>query len=162
VGIDVIEHGWFLTDSDLDLVARRDVLLTLTLGVLCGPRGHAFGADPNEIARLRSLGGRALGTARKVITRGLRYVLGTDAVHGCLADEIRWVVALGESPLRALQAVTSRAAAALGMAGRLGTFEPGAAADVVAVAGDPLDDVEALTRVRLVVNRGRVVFAAAQ
>jgi imidazolonepropionase-like amidohydrolase len=159
-GLDVIEHGWFLTEADLDLVGRSRVLLTLTLGVLCGPRGHAFGEDPAQRARLRALGERACETARRVIARRLPYVLGTDAVHGCLADEIRWAVALGESPARAIRAATTRPARALGVADRLGTLEPGKVADVLAVEGDPWEDIEAMTRVRLVVSRGRIVHGA--
>jgi imidazolonepropionase-like amidohydrolase len=156
-GVDVIEHGWFLSDADLDLIARRAVLLTLTLGVLCGPRGHAFDADPEQRRRLGSLGAAARATAAKVIARGLRYVVGTDAVHGGLADEVAWLVALGERPLRAIQAATAWPAAALGMGSSLGTLEPGKTADIIAVDGDPLTDVAALGRVRLVVSRGRIV-----
>ncbi len=159
-GLDVIEHAWFLTDAALDLVARRHVLLTLTLGVLCGPRGHAFGEDAAQLTRLRRLGEAACDTARKVIARRLRYVLGTDAVHGCLADEVRWAVTLGESPLRAILAATAWPAAALGLGDRLGTLEVGKVADVIAVDGDPLEDIEAMTRIRLVVSRGRIVYAA--
>jgi len=157
-GLDVIEHGWFLTEADLDLVARAGTLLTLTLGVLCGPHGHAFGEDPEQHARLRRLGERALETARRVIARRLRYVVGTDAVHGCLADELRWLVALGETPLRAIQAATAWPAAALGLGETLGTLVPGKIADVVAVEGDPLEDIEAMTKIRLVVSQGRVVY----
>ncbi|MHB8733612.1 MAG: amidohydrolase family protein, partial [bacterium] len=99
-------------------------------------------------------------TARKVIARGLRYVVGTDAVHGHLTDEVAWLVALGETPVRAIQAATARPAAALGMAERLGTLASGRLADVVAVEGDPLADVSALRRVRLVVKGGCIVYHA--
>jgi imidazolonepropionase-like amidohydrolase len=159
-GLDVIEHGWFLTDADLDLAARHDTLITLTLGVLCGPDGHAFGGTPDETARLARLGAAAQATARKVIARGLRYVVGTDAVHGHLTDEVAWLVALGETPVKAIQAATARPAAELGMADRLGTLEPGRLADVLAVEGDPLADISALRRVRLVVKAGRIVYHA--
>ncbi|HLW46233.1 MAG TPA: amidohydrolase family protein [bacterium] len=156
-GLDVIEHGWFFSDADLDLAVRHETLITLTLGVLCGPHVRAFGEMD---ARLARLGGAAQETARKVIGRGLRYVVGTDAVHGHLSDEIEWVVALGEAPMRAIQAATARPAAELGMAGRLGTLEPGRLADVIAVEGDPLADVSALRRVRLVVRNGHIVYHA--
>ena len=159
-GLDVIEHGWFLTDADLDLAARHETLITVTLGVLCGPYGHAFGDTPAETERLARLGAAAQETARKVIARGLRYVVGTDAVHGHLTDEVAWLVALGEMPVRAIQAATARPAAALGMAERLGTLAPGRLADVVAVEGDPLADVSALRRVRLVVKGGCIVYHA--
>ena len=157
-GLDVVEHGWFLTEADLGLIARRETLITLTLGVLCGPHGHAFGGTSAESERLARLGRAAQETARKVIARGLRYVVGTDAVHGRLTDEVEWLVRLGESPIRAIEAATARPAAELGMADRLGTLEPGKLADVVAVEGDPLADIAALQRVRLVVRNGRVVY----
>ena len=156
-GLDVIEHAWFFSDADLDLVARHERLITLTLGVLCGPDVRAFGDKDERLARL---GAAAQATARKVIARGLRYVVGTDAVHGHLCDEVEWLVALGEAPMRAIQAATSRPAAELGMAGRLGTLEPGRLADVIAVEGDPLTDIAALRRVRLVVQNGRIVYHA--
>ncbi len=160
-GLDVIEHGWFLSDADLDLAARHGTLITLTLGVLCGPDTRAFGGIPAEDARLLELGERACDTARKVIARGMRYVVGTDAVHGHLADEVRWLVALGETPVRAIQAATARPAQALGMAQRLGTLEPGKTADVIAVEGDPLADISTLRRIRLVVRAGRIVHGRA-
>jgi len=161
-GLDVIEHGWFLSDRDLDLVERYGTLITLTTGVLCGPRAHAFERNPETDARLRRLADRALETTRKVIARRLRYVVGTDALHGCLADELAWLVRLGESPMRAILAATAWPAAALGLASSLGTIEVGKVADVIAVEGDPVEDITALGRVRLVVSRGRIVYLAQQ
>ncbi len=159
-GLDVIEHGWFLTDADLELAGRHDTLITLTLGVLCGPHGHAFGDAPAARARLSALGEAACETMRKVISRRLRYVVGTDAVHGRLPDEVAWAVRLGESPMRAIQAATARPAAALGLADRLGTLETGKVADAIAVAENPLTDITALRRVRLVMRGGRILYHA--
>jgi imidazolonepropionase-like amidohydrolase len=159
-GLDVLEHGWFLTDADLDLMARSATLITLTLGVLGGPHTRAFGNSPAVRTRLETLGGQARETARRVIARRLPYTLGTDAVHGRLPDEVAWAVRLGETPIRAIQAATARPAAALGAADRLGTLEAGKLADVIAVEGDPLADIAALDRVRLVVRSGRIVYHA--
>ena len=155
-GLDVVEHGWFLTDRDLDLVGRAGTLITLTTGVLCGPRAGAFERSGEAGSRLVRLAELALETARKIITRRLPYVIGTDALHGCLADELAWLVMLGETPARAIQAATAWPARALGL-GDVGRLEPGKIADVIAVDGDPLADIAALQRVRLVVSRGRIV-----
>lgn len=155
-GLDVIEHGWFLTDRDLDLVGRYGALVTLTTGVLCGPRVRAFDRAA-AAARFQRLADEALETTRKIIARGLRIVVGTDALHGCLADEIAWLVTLGEAPMRAIRAATAWPASALGLEDVVGTLAPGKVADVIAVEGDPLQDISALRRVRLVVSRGRIV-----
>ncbi len=159
-GLDVIEHGWFLTDRDLDLVTRYGTLITLTTGVLCGPRAHAFQRTATTGPRLQRLAGLALETARKVIQQGLRYVVGTDALHGCLADELAWLVTLGETPVRAIRAATVWPARALGLGDDVGTIATGRVADVIAVDGNPLQDIAALGRVRLVVSRGRIVHLA--
>ncbi len=120
------------------------------LGQERGPRADArVAAALSEAARE---------TARKVIARGLRYVVGTDAVHGHLADEIVWAATLGEAPVQAIRAATARPATVLGLAHELGTLEPGKIADVIAVEGDPLVDVPALRRVRLVMQGGRIVY----
>ena len=66
------------------------------------------------------------------------------------------MVEFGMTPMAALQAATSRAAEMLGMAGKLGVVAPGAYADVVAVSGDPLQDMKALEAVTFVMKDGRV------
>jgi imidazolonepropionase-like amidohydrolase len=156
-GLDVIEHGWFLTDRDIDLIERHGTLITLTTGVLCGPRAGAFERTGDSGLRLVRLGAQALETARKIIARQVPYVVGTDALHGCLADELAWLVMLGETPMRALRAATAWPAEALGLGDVVGTIQVGKIADVIAVEGDPLADIAAAGRVRLVVSRGRII-----
>jgi imidazolonepropionase-like amidohydrolase len=157
-GLDVIEHGWFLNDRDLDLVARYGALITLTTGVLCGPRVRAFPRTPDSAPRFQRLAAQALETTRKIIARRLRIAVGTDALHGCLADELAWLVTLGETPMRAICAATAWPASALGLGDLVGTIAPGKMADVIAVEGDPLQDISAMAQVRLVVSRGRIVY----
>jgi imidazolonepropionase-like amidohydrolase len=75
-----------------------------------------------------------------------------------LADELAWAVALGESPIRAIRAATVWPATALGLGETLGVLAPGKVADVIGVEGDPLNEIGAMARVRLVLSRGRVVY----
>ena len=91
----------------------------------------------------------------------LKIVYGTD-MGGIpwtepLAQEFRRMVTLGMAPMDAIQSATSRAAEMLDMRGEIGVIAPGAYAEVIAVAGDPLKDVGELERVRFVMQNG-VVF----
>jgi imidazolonepropionase-like amidohydrolase len=74
------------------------------------------------------------------IRGGVRYAVGTDGMHGGLAQEIQYLVDLGASPEDALKAATASAARVCGMADRIGTLEKGKLADVMAVEGNPLED----------------------
>ena len=92
---------------------------------------------------------------------GLKTVFGTDAVagaHGRNAEELVYRVRTGgQPPMDAIVSATSLAAASLGMEDRIGTLAPGWAADLIAVDGDPSQEIEALRRVRFVMIGGRVV-----
>ena len=156
-GVRVIEHGYYLTDEQLDLMRERGTWLDVTLGVSFHPEGHlaealARGDDAPEL-RVREAA--ALDTVRRCLERGTRFVLGTDSLHGLLAYEAEQIVALGASPVAALRALTRDAARVLGQEHQLGTLEPGKLADVVAVRGDPTADVGALWRVETVYKEGR-------
>src|SRR5208337_3609711 len=82
---------------------------------------------------------------------GVKVAFGTDAAvypHGMNAHEFAVMVKLGLTPLQAIQAATINAADLLGWSGKVGTLDPGAWADMVAVDGDPLKDVTTLERVK--------------
>jgi len=160
-GIDGLEHGYYLSDADLDAMAARGTWLDVTLGVLVDPgsRHHqhlreAIGADAAA-----ALVAEVEDTMRRAAGRGVRWVLGTDGMQGRLAAEAVAMARLGAPNARVVEALTGRAAAALGRANRFGTLRPGLEADLVAVDGDPLADIGALGRVAFVMARGRMVRA---
>ena len=91
---------------------------------------------------------------------GLKIVYGTD-VGGFswdqpIAQDFSYMVKFGMSPLEALRSTTIRPAEMLGMTGQIGVIAPGAYADIIAVDGDPLKDVEALGKVNFVMKDGQV------
>jgi imidazolonepropionase-like amidohydrolase len=96
---------------------------------------------------------------RKALARGVRIALGTDAgvfAHGRNAGEFRLLVEMGMRPAQALRAGTLDAAELLGVSARLGTLEPGKLADVVAVPGDPTQDIRRTEQVFFVMKEGAV------
>jgi imidazolonepropionase-like amidohydrolase len=94
----------------------------------------------------------------KAAPRGVKIAFGTDAgvsKHGRNADEFELMVKHGMSPAAAIAAATVNAADLLGLAGDVGSLEPGKRADLIAVDGDPLADVTVLKRVPFVLKDGR-------
>ena len=92
---------------------------------------------------------------RKAIAAGVKYTCGTDAMHGQMAYELEAHVKIGIPERTMLVAATRNAAECCGVLDRLGTLEPGKLADVISVHGDPLQDIDALRRVGLVMKDGR-------
>jgi imidazolonepropionase-like amidohydrolase len=90
---------------------------------------------------------------------GVRIGFGTDAAvypHGMNATEFQLMVERGMKPIDALKAATSADAELLGLADRIGTLEPGKLADVVAVPGDPSQDIRQTSKVKFVLKDGRI------
>ena len=97
---------------------------------------------------------------RKAHPAGVRIAFGTDAgvsKHGRNADEFELMVKNSMSPAAAIEAATVNAAILLGIEAEVGTLEPGKAADIIAVSGDPLADVTVLKQVGFVMKGGVVV-----
>lgn len=161
-GIDSIEHGTFLDDEALDLMKARGTFFVPTLMATEGireqlQRGVYF--PPSVEAKARAALAARDQTFKKVIAKGVRVALGTDAAvfpHGRNAGEFRMMVSLGMRASDALKAGTSAAAELLGVADRLGTLEAGKLADIVAVPGDPIVDIRQTERVFFVMKEGVV------
>ena len=154
-GVDSVEHAYFATDGDLDMMAAGDIALVSTFGILdVGSTDERLSApirDKMKAAREACLS--ALSRARE---RGIRVGCGCDLNHASLTLELHGLVAAGFTATEAIQAAT-RLNAEICRAPRVGTIEAGALADLVAVTGDPLQDLERLDDVVVVVKGGVVV-----
>ncbi|WP_224371319.1 metal-dependent hydrolase family protein [Hyalangium versicolor] len=158
-GVDSIEHGSFLDDEAIELMKRKGTFFVPTAMALRGVRErYEKGQLPQEmVPKFIAAEASARQVLRKAISRGVRIAFGTDAgvyAHGRNAGEFALLVAGGLSPVDALRAATFIDAELLGVADRLGTLEPGKLADVVAVPGDPLQDIRRTEQVFFVMKEG--------
>jgi imidazolonepropionase-like amidohydrolase len=156
-GCDSIEHGLELDDAAVAQMVRQGTWLVPTMNVYYdhwAPEGTPQGTLDRKRAAVH---GPSL---RKAVQAGVKIAFGTD-VGGFswsdpIAAEFSRLVEFGMTPMGAIQAATSKAAELLGMAGEAGVIGPGADADVVAVSGDPLQDVKVLEHVGFVMKDGAV------
>ena len=164
-----IEHGTRYDDTVIALMADRGTYLDPQIGLLWenyAEHKEAFLGRGNYTEEGFALMEQARVTGYETFQRtlahgGVRVVYGTDAVagaHGRNAEEFVARVRYGmQDPMDAIISATSRAAEALGLADQIGTLAPGFAADLVAVAGNPLDDITAVRGV-VFVMKGGVVY----
>jgi imidazolonepropionase-like amidohydrolase len=157
-GVDTIEHGVLLDDRLVDEAARRGVAIVGTFSIQDHPAGIEAGdADrPEIVGKLREVRECVARTWRYILESGIRIALGTDSMHGRLAFDIARLVEFGATPARALRAATSDAAAVCGFNDR-GAIAPGLRADLVAVAGNPLQDIRMMACPVFVMKGGVVV-----
>src|SRR6202034_3672108 len=161
-GVDSIEHGSYIDDAGIAEMKKNGTYLVPTLYL-----GDWFleNAEKNHVPDFYLAKAKAvMPIARKNIAHafasGVKVAFGTDAAvypHGLNAHEFAVMVKLGLTPLQAIQAATVNAADLLGWLGKVGSLEPGAWADIVAVDGNPLQDVTTLERVKFVMKGGEVV-----
>ena len=160
-GVDSIEHGTVMDDECLELFRRSGAFYVPTLSTVNGYL-ERIAADPNayspEVRRKVDWRIRVTGESlRKAVPRGVKIAFGTDAgvsKHGRNADEFELMVRFGMTPAQAIEAATVNAAELLGVAGDVGTIEAGKRADLIAVDGDPLEDVTVLKSVSWVMKDG--------
>jgi imidazolonepropionase-like amidohydrolase len=159
-GIDSIEHGSFLDDEALDLMKQHGTYYVPTLMALQGLSEQiAKGVAIPPAIRVKA--DLAIGslhqTFQKALAKNIKIGLGTDAAvypHGRNAEEFHQMVDLGMKPVDALRAGTSADADLLGLANKIGTLETNKFADVVAVPGDPLENIRQTEHVFFVMKEG--------
>jgi imidazolonepropionase-like amidohydrolase len=156
-GIDTIEHGYFLTDREIDLLARSDSWLVMTPSIFFTEARIRTLPPPLIEGHLqqRDEVGQRMNAA---IKGGVKFAVGTDGMHGGLAQEIQYLVDFGATPSQALMAATRHAARVCGLEESIGTLEPGKFGDILGVKGNPLEDIAALEGVKTVISRGRIKY----
>lgn len=162
-GVDSIEHGAFLDESSIRLFKETGAWLVATLSV--GEHVLAIAEDPTSgmSDAVREKARVAIPQMNDNVARahraGVKIAFGTDSgepEHGENANEFVNLVDIGMSEMEAIEAATVNAADLMGLADDLGTIEAGKIADVIAIEGDPLDDIEALKHVHFVMKDGTV------
>jgi imidazolonepropionase-like amidohydrolase len=159
-GIDSIEHGSFLDDEALNLMKQRGTYYVPTLMAAQGlseQMAKGVAIPPPILVKANAAIAAIHQTFQKALGMGIKIGLGTDAAvypHGRNPEEFHQMVDLGMKPIDALKAGTSADAELLGLADKIGTLEPGKLADVVAVPGDPLQNIRATEHVFFVMKEG--------
>jgi imidazolonepropionase-like amidohydrolase len=166
-GVDTIEHASLIDDADIALAREHDV--ALSMDVYNGDYIDTEGRKQHWPEQFLRRNVETTEVQRQGFTRahaaGVPIVFGTDASvfpHGLNARQFPIMVARGMTPMEAIQSATSLAAHYMGWSDRVGALKPGLMGDLVAVPGNPLDDIKRLQSVDVVVKGGLVFKAPAQ
>ncbi|WP_409464419.1 amidohydrolase family protein [Amycolatopsis sp. GA6-003] len=161
-GVDSVEHGYEIDQEGIDLMLEKGTWLVPTLSAALRVPDPALVPAYLYEKKVR-WSAKARENIAKAIAAGVKIALGTDVgvcPHGRNLLELSHLVELGMTPADAIAAGTANAAELLGLADEAGTLEPGKAADLVVVSGDPLRDISVLAdpdSIELVVQEGKVV-----
>jgi imidazolonepropionase-like amidohydrolase len=161
-GVDSIEHGTFMNEADMKLMKEHGTwyVPTIIAGKYVEEKANIPGYYPAQVAEKAKMVGPIIqATAGKAYKAGVKIAFGTDAAvypHGQNAKEFKYMVDAGMPPMFVIQAATTHAAQLLKREKDLGSVSAGKFADVVAVKGNPLDDITLMQHVDFVMKEGKV------
>jgi imidazolonepropionase-like amidohydrolase len=162
-GVDGIEHGTFMDEEVMETMLRRGTFYvpTTLAGVTVAEYATEQDFMPPAIReKALTVGTQIVDTLRRGHAAGLRVAFGTDTAvspHGQNAREFELMVQAGMTPMECIVAATLTAAEHIGHSKTIGSIEAGKAADVIATAASPLDDISELKKIRFVMRDG-IVF----
>lgn len=155
-GVDSIEHGTMLDDEGAALMAKKGTWLVPTLytfqhGV---ELGTTHGQDPVSLAKTKEIVAHQQPAFTRALQAHLKIAVGIDDEPQYLPKEVEALVRGGMTTLQALQAATMNGAALLNWSDNIGTIEPGKFADIIAIDGDPIQNINAIEKVVFVMKDG--------
>jgi len=164
-GVDSIEHGFFLDEEAIEMMLANNVYLCpvqQALQRLVERGGKGSGLPDYAYRKAKLVEVASVASLKMAMEAGVKIVIGTDVgsslnPHGDNAVELDWMVRHGMSPQQALIGATSLAAELLGMADQVGTIKSGMFADLIAVKGNPLEDINVLKEVDFVMKDGEII-----
>jgi imidazolonepropionase-like amidohydrolase len=162
-GTDSLEHATDMDDATIQEMVKRGTYYVPTIdhNRYYIENGDKIGYAPGYKEKLQAFIPRNLETARKAFKAGVKFAMGSDAIYtmfGQNTRELGWFVKAGMTPEQALRTATTNAAELLGKEKELGAVAPGYFADMVAVEGDPLKDIDAVVNhVKWVMKGGAIV-----
>ena len=166
-GCTSVEHGYRLTDEVLDLMAQHGTYYDPNFGLLL----HNYIENKDKFLGIGNFNAQGfeymekgipigIDTFKRALTRKIKIIFGTDVGAGGLGRNFEEFIYRvrdgGQSPMEAIISATSRAAESIRMQDKIGTLAPGMEADIIAVDGNPLDDITAVRRVVFVMKSGKV------
>ena len=162
-GVTTIEHGTKMTEEIMDLMIEKGTYLvpTLTAGRTVADSAKVPGYYPAVVVpKALEIGPKIQDTFSKAYKRGVKIAFGTDAgvfVHGLNAREFELMVEGGMPPMEAIKAATITGAQILKIENELGSIEEKKLADIIAVKGNPLEDISQMKEVVFVMKDGRII-----
>ena len=161
-GVHSIEHGTLMDDEGMRLMREKGTYYVPT--IIAGLWVAEKAKDPDffpELVRPKAaeIGPQIKGTFGKAYQAGVKIAYGTDtgvSAHGNNATEFKHMVEAGMPPMKAIQSATVEAAKLLGEYEQLGSLAEGKVADIIAVNGNPVEDITILEEVDFVMKSGRV------
>src|SRR5271168_316201 len=154
-GVESVDHAYQLSDETMRIMREKQIFAVPTFAISEYFAEHA--ATPAAAARERALIDFHSSEFKKQLSANVPIAMGSDVgpfPHGTQAREFILMVKFGMTPLAAIQAGTLHGAKLLGWRDQIGTLKPGYQADVVAVPGNPLEDISALEKVSFVMKAG--------
>jgi len=160
-GVDSVEHGTFMDDADIKLMKEHGTFYcpTVYTGEFVAEQAKKGAYPPAVTAKALTVGPQIIKTVTRAYQGGVKFAYGTDAgvyPHGQNWEDFIYLVKAGLPPAYTLQMATINAAQLLGHEDELGTVAPGKFADLVAVPGNPLDDITVMGKVSFVMKAGVV------